>query len=123
HPSNDAASVQSSPASEPETVPLGAAAAPDTPAGGRRSNRRRAAWPAAIALLLLVYGYSPDRFDRTSTAAFFDVGQGDAALIRTADGRHILIDGGGTSRFIKPGDEWRQRRDPFEVGRRTLVPL
>ncbi|KKS80990.1 MAG: internalization-related competence protein ComEC/Rec2 protein, partial [Parcubacteria group bacterium GW2011_GWD2_43_10] len=28
------------------------------------------------------------------SVTFFDVGQGDAALIRTAEGQNILIDGG-----------------------------
>jgi competence protein ComEC len=80
---------------------------------------------AAAALLagLLVYAYMPDAFDRTGRIAFLDVGQGDAILIRTPYGKTVLIDGGGTLQFTKPGEEWRERRDPFEVGRDLLVPL
>ncbi|WP_165861221.1 ComEC/Rec2 family competence protein [Paenibacillus paeoniae] len=76
-----------------------------------------------IALLLLGYAYVPDAFDRSATVSFLDVGQGDAALIRTASGKHILIDGGGAISFRKPGEEWRDRSDPFEVGSKVLVPL
>src|SRR5690606_23899204 len=38
-------------------------------------------------------------------------------------GKHILIDGGGTLSFRKPGDEWKERSDPFEVGRKVVDPL
>ncbi|WP_420850650.1 ComEC/Rec2 family competence protein [Paenibacillus lutrae] len=33
------------------------------------------------------------------------------------------MDGGGTVTFRKAGEEWKQRRDPFEVGKKLLVPL
>lgn len=87
--------------------------------------RHRAAVGAAGLLLtgMLLYGYWPDYFDRTATVSFLDVGQGDSALIRTAGGKHILIDGGGAMSFLKPGEEWRIRRDPFEVGEKVVVPL
>ncbi|WP_259391417.1 ComEC/Rec2 family competence protein [Paenibacillus sp. 1011MAR3C5] len=78
---------------------------------------------ALIAMLLLVYAYIPDALDRTATVSFLDVGQGDAALIRTASGKHILVDGGGAISFRKPGEEWRDRSDPFEVGSKVLVPI
>jgi len=92
------------------------------PAGRLRSHLP-AVLPAALAALLLVYAWDPGRFDRTATVSFLDVGQGDAALIRTPAGRHILVDGGGTIRFEKPGDEWRRRLDPFDVGEDVVVPL
>ena len=90
---------------------------------GRLRGRLSAVLSAVAAALLLVYAWNPDRFDRTATVSFFDVGQGDAALIRTPAGRHILIDGGGTIRFEKPGDEWRRQLDPFDVGEDVVVPL
>lgn len=77
-----------------------------------------------IALfVLLLYGYFPDYFDRHAYVSFVDVGQGDAIIVRTPERKIILIDGGGTMRFAREGDEWRQRRDPYEVGKNVLVPL
>ena len=72
---------------------------------------------------MLWMGYSPDRFNRTGLVQFIDVGQGDAILIRTPYGRHILVDGGGTLTFRKPGEAWKIRKDPYEVGQKLLVPL
>ncbi|RJX38246.1 DNA internalization-related competence protein ComEC/Rec2 [Paenibacillus pinisoli] len=91
------------------------------------SEKRRTYRPffiyLAVSILLLVYAYMPDAFDRRAAVSFLDVGQGDAALIRTASGKHILVDGGGAISFRKPGEEWRDRSDPFEVGSKVLVPL
>jgi len=113
------------PDDEQETRPIaGWADVPNSQSSaGRTLPRMRLVLPAVAAALLLVYAWDPDRFDRTATVAFLDVGQGDAALIRTPAGRHILVDGGGTLRFGKPGDEWRRRLDPFDVGEDVVVPL
>jgi competence protein ComEC len=95
----------------------------------RQSERRRAAWTglacssAALLILLLAYAYDPGRWDARAAVSFLDVGQGDAILIKTPQNRHILIDSGGTMRWIKQGEEWRMRRDPYEIGRDLLVPL
>lgn len=90
------------------------------------TRRRPWGWmimaPCSLLLLLLLYGYTAGRPTAT-IISFLDVGQGDSTLIQTASGRNILIDGGGTISFIKPGDEWRMRRQPYEVGEDRLVPL
>lgn len=91
----------------------------------RRSWRDIGMSLAAAAMLgmLLYTGYQSDYRPGTGYVEFLDVGQGDSALITTPAGLHILVDGGGTVTFRKAGDAWRQRRDPFEVGKKTLVPL
>lgn len=85
-----------------------------------------ALWTAVTAfsiLLLLLYAWNPGWNDRTARVSVLDVGQGDSILVRTPEGKHMLIDGGGTVSFLRKGEEWRKRRDPFEIGRKTLVPL
>ncbi|RCX22720.1 competence protein ComEC [Fontibacillus phaseoli] len=72
---------------------------------------------------LLVTGYQPANAKGVGHVQFIDVGQGDCALITTPTGINILVDGGGTVSFRKPGDAWRNRKEPFEVGAKTVVPL
>lgn len=94
-------------------------------------EQREKSWAYASAaallalLLLLGYGFSPYRWTQRGegTVAVLDVGQGDSIWIRTPEGRHMLVDGGGTVSFRKPGEEWKERRDPYEVGRKVVVPL
>jgi competence protein ComEC len=46
-----------------------------------------------------------------NSVTFLDVGQGDCALIETAEGKRLLIDGGGA------------RENRFDVGRRVVAPF
>ncbi|SFL33666.1 competence protein ComEC [Paenibacillus sp. 1_12] len=82
---------------------------------------------ASMSLIaLLVYAYFPDRWQSVGEGRvdFIDVGQGDSILIRSPISRSVvLVDGGGTVSFHKPGDEWKLRKNPYEVGRKLLVPL
>lgn len=78
----------------------------------------------AISLIaMLIYGYRPLNSHGIGHVQFIDVGQGDCTLITTPSGINILVDGGGTVSFRKPGEGWRDRREPFEVGAKTVVPL
>jgi competence protein ComEC len=91
-------------------------------------DSKRKSQRAMIILLVavmgwLLWGFQPSGLDRSATVSFINVGQGDSILIRTGAGKHILIDTGGTVNFRKPGEEWRERSDPYEVGRKLLVPL
>ncbi|MNW33745.1 ComEC family competence protein [compost metagenome] len=72
---------------------------------------------------LLITGYQPANETGIGHVQFIDVGQGDCALITTPSGKNILIDGGGTVTFRKKGEEWRNRKSPYEVGTKSLVPL
>lgn len=88
--------------------------------------RRRGVLRIAIAsglALLIVTGYRPAYAKGVGHIEFIDVGQGDCALITAPSGVHILVDGGGTVSFRKASDSWRNRREPFEVGAKTVVPL
>ncbi|REE93092.1 competence protein ComEC [Paenibacillus taihuensis] len=95
------------------------------PAGSRfrrRINQLQLLFGSISLAALLLWAYNPDFFDRRGYVQFLDVGQGDSILIRSASGKHILIDGGGTVQFGNR-EAWRQRRDPYEVGQKLLVPL
>ncbi|CAG7634788.1 DNA internalization-related competence protein ComEC/Rec2 [Paenibacillus allorhizosphaerae] len=75
-------------------------------------------------IVLLWFGYSLESGKAEGRVQFLDVGQGDSILIRTLGRGHtILVDGGGTVTFRKPGEEWKQRQEPYEVGKKLLVPL
>lgn len=71
--------------------------------------------PARALLLVLAVNAAPLLFEqiypRPLKVTFFDIGQGDSALIETPDGARILIDGGGSGhgQSVSPGE-------------RTLVP-
>lgn len=95
------------------------------PFAQRRAARISAAVGAIMIgfIFLLYWGYQTEDLHGAGMVQFLDVGQGDSILITTPEGRHILVDGGGTVSFRKPGDAWKDRRKPFEVGAKVLVPL
>ncbi|WP_438433271.1 ComEC/Rec2 family competence protein [Gorillibacterium sp. sgz500922] len=95
------------------------------PLGSRFGAVRQRNAAACLLAVLLVSGCTPPDARQTGigTVSFLDVGQGDSILIRTPGNRILLVDGGGTVRFRKPGEEWKERSDPYEVGKKLLVPL
>ncbi len=79
------------------------------------AGKRRCSWfLLSVALLLGCAGLLSDAPDRPRPGAltvdFLDVGQGDATLITFPDGRHWLVDAGGSS------------SDRFDVGEQIVVP-
>lgn len=76
-----------------------------------------------IMIGLIVYGYTQPITSGKGTVQYLDVGQGDSILITTPQGKQILVDGGGTMTFERPGQEWRKRKNPYEIGNKLLVPL
>lgn len=90
----------------------------------RSIRGRTAAAVLAFALCLLLFdGYRPSSLHGAGLVQFLDVGQGDSILVTTPEGKHILIDGGGTLSFRKPSDAWKERKSPYEVGEKVVVPL
>jgi len=106
------------------SAPVGAAAI----GVGRHVRQRKLAIASAAAMVLLwggwlFWGGWRTSWDRAAAAMFLDVGQGDALLVRTGSGKHLMIDAGGTVYYRKPEDQWRERTDPFGIGEDLLVPL
>lgn len=74
-----------------------------------RYKKAVAACALLFGVILIVQGMLPGRLKVT----FVDVGQGDSALISTAEGRNYLIDGGGNYREEETG----------YAGQKVLLPL
>lgn len=94
--------------------------APGAATGNQRGLLLTLGFAAFIGLLY--WGYRPDQPAGVGRISYIDVGQGDSILITTPGGAHVLVDGGGTLSF-GAREAWRERRDPYEVGAKLLVPL
>ncbi|MBT2284336.1 ComEC/Rec2 family competence protein [Paenibacillus polymyxa] len=71
----------------------------------------------------LCWAYQTPQPAGSGIVQFLDIGQGDSTLITTPEGKHILVDGGGTINFGNAEQSWKTRRDPYEVGAKVVVPL
>ncbi|MGG4342785.1 ComEC/Rec2 family competence protein [Paenibacillus lautus] len=78
---------------------------------------------SGVLVFLLYAGYQSPSMHGAGLVQFLDVGQGDSILVTTPEGKHILIDGGGTVNFRKEKDIWKERKSPYEVGAKVVVPL
>lgn len=109
-----------------DTIGLEEIKASEHPRGQARPSRKITSAMTAIILafiFLIYWEYRPTSLHGAGLIQFLDVGQGDSILITTPEGRNILVDGGGTVTFGKPQDEWKKRKNPFEVGAKVLVPI
>ncbi|MFC7681467.1 ComEC/Rec2 family competence protein [Paenibacillus sp. GCM10028914] len=77
----------------------------------------------SLFIVLLYSGYHGTSKQGSGWVQFLDVGQGDSILVTTPEGKHVLIDAGGTTNFRKEKDAWKERSRPFEVGAKVVVPL
>lgn len=91
---------------------------------GMSKARRWLCVALAISFIAgLWWAYQTPRPAGTGVVQFLDIGQGDSTLITTPEGKHILVDGGGTVNFGGSEHSWKTRRDPYEVGAKVVVPL
>ncbi len=79
-------------------------------------HRPRHVWKPALLGTLLIAACSLEGPRSEVEVVFLDVGQGDAALVLTPDGKSLLVDAGG---FLIPG---QKARKGFDVGRDVVVP-
>ena len=61
----------------------------------RLSSRQRKRWLEGMITIFVLINISRSLFPKDLTVHFMDVGQGDAALVQTPEGKNILIDTGG----------------------------
>ncbi len=79
-------------------------------------------WLYIIPILIISFQYIDNVYSAKGEITFIDVGQGDSILIQLPYNKGTyLIDTGGTVTF--PMEEWQKRKDPFEVGAKTVVPF
>jgi competence protein ComEC len=79
-----------------------------------------------FAAIIVLHPFSAPRADGRLHLEFFDVGQGDAALVTFPDGMTLLVDGGGRVQFPQPEDE--DRTDAFVpdvagIGEMVVSPI
>ncbi|MFE8696755.1 DNA internalization-related competence protein ComEC/Rec2 [Cytobacillus sp. FJAT-53684] len=71
--------------------------------------------------IMLIHAIS-HMFSPYGELTIIDVGQGDSIFIKLPYGKgNYLIDTGGNIRFNT--EEWRERKEPFEVGKDVIVPF
>ncbi|MET3290151.1 UNVERIFIED_CONTAM: competence protein ComEC [Brevibacillus sp. OAP136] len=87
---------------------------------GYHRNRDKIGY-CAILLLLIALAKNPFADAGEVRITFLDVGQGDSAVVEIGNRLVYVIDSGGTPAFAK--EQWKMRRDPFEVGKDTVLPF
>ncbi|MEJ8547479.1 DNA internalization-related competence protein ComEC/Rec2 [Brevibacillus borstelensis] len=77
---------------------------------------------AAVFVLLLGLARQPFSGAGEVRITFLDVGQGDSIVVEIGKKKVYLIDAGGTPVYPNRGS-WREKRDPFEVGKDVVAPF
>ncbi|MED3841520.1 DNA internalization-related competence protein ComEC/Rec2 [Niallia circulans] len=79
-------------------------------------------WLYCLPLLLMSVQFINNVYPSKGEITFIDVGQGDSILIQLPFNKGTyLIDTGGTVNF--PKEDWQKRKNPYEVGAKTVVPF
>jgi competence protein ComEC len=79
-------------------------------------------WLFAVPLLPLLLQIVLPYLDPYGQVVFLDVGQGDSIFIQMPYNQgNYLIDTGGVTPFAK--ESWQQRGDPYDPGKKILVPF
>ncbi|KNB74186.1 DNA internalization-related competence protein ComEC/Rec2 [Brevibacillus reuszeri] len=76
----------------------------------------------AIFFALLLAARQPFSGEKEVRITFLDVGQGDSIVVEIANQKVYLIDAGGTISFAAR-EPWREKRNPFEVGKDVVLPF
>lgn len=88
-----------------------------------RWERKRSFIRAVIPIVIVLLGQILSSiWNQTGEVIFIDVGQGDSILIRLPYNRGTyLIDTGGVFSFTD--EEWKKSKNPYEVGKKVVIPL
>lgn len=86
------------------------------------TGSKRKKYLIILGALLLSLQLMLNQFNPFGEVTMIDVGQGDSILLQLPFRKGaVLIDTGGTMQYQE--EEWKQRVQPFEVGRDVVVPF
>lgn len=89
----------------------------------RGYHRKRDLTLALILFVaLLVFARQPFSGGEEVRITFLDVGQGDSIIVEVGQQKVYLMDAGGNPAWTIR-EPWREKRDPFEVGKDVVLPF
>lgn len=88
----------------------------------RKEDARRIKKAIVILSIPILFIHFQGKWNTHLQITFVDVGQGDCIVIELPFRKAVyVIDTGGVLRF--GGDGWKQKKEPYEVGRQVVVPF